>query len=108
MKKPKGKKFDQNKEPLDLIPYEALVEMGKVLALGRDKYGRANWAQGINYSRLIAATMRHLGQFNSGEDLDKESGVSHVAHAACNLMFLLWFIKHNPKLDDRWIKCVKK
>lgn len=106
--KAKGVKFDSNKVPLDLIPYEALEEIGKVLGFGKDKYGKANWANGISYSRLIAAAMRHLNQYNAGLDLDDESSLNHISHAACNLVFLLWMQKHRPDLDDRWIKDVKK
>lgn len=103
-----GIKYDQDKVPLDLIPYEALEEIGKVLAHGMKKYKRANWAGGINYSRLIAAALRHLNQFNAGQDTDNESGLSHVSHAATNLVFLIWMIQHRSDLDDRWIKSIKK
>ncbi len=72
--------------------------------MGRDKYGAANWAKGIQHSRLLGAALRHILAYNSGEDLDPESGITHVAHAACNLMFLLWMQKHKPELDDRWSK----
>ncbi len=108
MKKQGGKKFDQGKAPLDLIPYESLVEIGKVLEFGRGKYGRANWADGINYSRLIAAAPRHIGQFNDGEDLDNETKTIHAANAATNLIFLIWMFKNRPDLDDRWTKDVKR
>ncbi len=97
-----GVKFDSEKAPLDLIPYEALEEIAKVLAFGANKYGRHNWRAGIEQSRLIAAALRHLNQYNAGEDTDSESNISHVAHAACNLVFLLWMQKHKPELDNRW------
>jgi hypothetical protein len=108
MSEAKGKKYDSGKAALDLIPYEALEEIGKVLQFGKEKYGEANWANGIEYSRLIAAALRHLNQFNSGEDIDKESGVSHVAHAGCNIMFLLWMLQNRKDMDNRWIKKIKK
>ena len=103
-----GKKFDSDKIPLDLIPYEALEEIGKVLAYGAKKYDKANWAKGINYSRLIAASLRHINQYNAGIDVDEETNISHIAHAACNLVFLLWMQKHKPQLDDRWVKEIQK
>lgn len=102
-----GLKFDSDKVPLDLIPFEALEEIGKVLAHGMKKYQRSNWAKGINYSRLIAASLRHLNQYNSGLDNDEESNLCHVSHSATNLVFLLWMIKNRPDLDDRWIKTIK-
>lgn len=103
-----GVKFDQDKAPMDLLPYESLEEIAKVLNFGAKKYKRANWAQGINQSRLLSAAMRHLGQFNSGEDYDKESNTLHLANAACNLLFAIWMYKNRPDMDDRWIKGIIK
>jgi len=45
--------------------------------------------------------------FNDGEDKDPESGLSHLAHSLCCLMFLLEFEKTHPELDDRY-KVTKK
>jgi hypothetical protein len=97
-----GSKFDHEKIPLELLPYDSLQEIGKVLKFGRDKYGAYNWKEGIEYSRLIGAAMRHLGQFNDGVNNDSESLLNHAAHAACNLLFLIWMQKHKPEMDDRW------
>lgn len=103
-----GKKFDSNKVPMDLIPYESLEEIAKVLAAGEKKYGTANWANGIEMRRLLSAAMRHIGQFNSGEDLDEETQTLHVANAAANLIFAIWMMKNRPELDNRWIKTIVK
>lgn len=98
-----GIKHDSDKPKLDLIPAELLEEVGKVLSFGAKKYNRGNWCKGINYSRLIAAAMRHLNEYNKGVDIDPESNLLHVSHAATNLAFLLWMIEHRKDLDDRWI-----
>lgn len=103
-----GQKFDSEKEPLDLIPAEALFEVGKVLAAGQKKYGRANWAKGITTSRLVAASLRHIYKWLRGEDNDDETKTSHLANAATNLLFAIWMLQNRPDLDDRWIKSVKK
>lgn len=101
-----GKKFDSDKVPLDLIPSEALFEIGRVLQAGAKKYERANWTKGIEMSRLISAAMRHILQFNDGQDKDIECDTNHLANAAVNLMFGIWMYKNRPDLDDRW--AVKK
>ncbi len=106
-KTPKGVKFDAGKPRLDLVPSEALVVLGEVLAYGANKYGKANWSKGLEHSRLIAATLRHLAAYNGGEDTDTESGLSHIGHALCNLAFLAWMVKNRPELDDRWVRSVK-
>lgn len=103
-----GKKFDAGKPAHDLLPFEALDEIAKVLSFGEKKYAAGNWANGIQIRRLLSAAYRHMGQFNSGEDVDPESGISHLAHAACNLLFAIWMVKHRPNMDNRWIKDVKK
>jgi hypothetical protein len=102
-----GIKHDQSKPPMDLLPYDSLEEVAKVLGFGAKKYERANWAKGINQSRLIAAALRHIGQFNNGEDFDKESETLHLANAACNLLFAIWMYKNRPDMDDRWVKSIK-
>lgn len=100
----KGKKFDNGKSRVDLIPYEMDEEIGKVLLFGVEKYGEANWAQGIDYTKLIASAKRHLGKFQAGIDIDDESGLMHVSHAATNLAMLIWMIYNRPDLDNRWQK----
>lgn len=95
-----GKKFDGGKPRLDLLSVPAMMELAKVLEFGARKYDSWNWSKGISYSRLSAATLRHIFYWMGGEDTDPESGISHLAHAMCNLMFLLDFKDRND-LDDR-------
>ena len=95
-------KFDQDKLPLHLLSTEALNQTAAVLAFGADKYAAHNWRKGFLWSRPLAAAMRHITAFNAGEDVDPESGLSHLAHAACCIMFLLEFEKTHPELDDRY------
>lgn len=98
----KAIKHDQSKLPMHLLSTTALEEVAKVLQFGAEKYEAHNWRKGFVWSRTISAAMRHILAFNSGEDRDPESGLSHVAHAMCCLMFLLEFEKTRPELDDRY------
>jgi len=95
-------KFDGGKLPLNLLSTEALNQTAAVLQFGAQKYAEHNWRAGFAWSRPLAAAMRHLTAFNDGEDRDPESGLSHLAHAACCIMFLLEFEKTHPHLDDRY------
>lgn len=95
-------KHDQDKPRMDLLDAEALWELAKVLTFGAKKYGADNWRQGLQVSRLTAASMRHLTAIMSGENVDEETGLQHAAHLMCCAMFLIWTIKHRPDLDDRW------
>ncbi len=99
-----GTKYDEGKAPMDLIPYESLEEIARVLAFGEKKYTAGNWTKGIEMRRLLSAALRHIGQFNSGVDLDEETQTLHIANAACNLIFAIWMYKKRPDLDNRWIK----
>lgn len=100
--KQQGLKYDQDKPRMDLLDPEFLEGVAKVLSFGANKYDAHNWRLGIPLSRLLAAAYRHLGQYNSGADLDKESGLNHLYHASCCLMFASWLQIHRPAFDDRW------
>lgn len=97
-----GKKFDEGKPPLGLLSREALVQVARVLAFGAAKYDAHNWRQGIAWQRPLDAAMRHILAFNEGEDNDTETGLSHLAHAMCELMFVLEFQHTHPELDNRF------
>jgi hypothetical protein len=99
---PKGIKYDSGKPPMELLSSEALTQIAKVMGKGAEKYGAQNWRNGLEWSRVIGAALRHLTSFNNGEDLDPETGLSHLAHAGCCVMFLLEYIKTHPELDDRY------
>jgi len=101
-------KFDSGKLPVNLLSNEALLQTAAVLKFGADKYHAHNWRDGFAWSRPLAAAMRHIMAYNDGEDKDPESGLSHLAHAACCIMFLLEFEKTHPELDDRYKVDVSK
>ena len=97
-----GTKFDAGKPPMELLSTEALVQISRVLDFGKGKYSAHNWRKGMSWSRLIGAAMRHLTAYKDGEDLDPETGLSHLAHLGCCTMFLLEFIKTHLEFDDRY------
>ena len=85
-------KYDTNKAPLSLIPPEAMNQIAEVLGFGAEKYGANNWrddAHNTQWSRSYSSLLRHLNAFWSGEDIDPESGLSHLAHAATQCMILM-------------------
>lgn len=86
-----GDKFDEGKARYDLVPPEGIHGVAQVLTYGASKYGDRNWERGIEYGRLFAATMRHMWSWWRGEVFDRESGHSHLAHAATNIFMLMAF-----------------
>jgi hypothetical protein len=99
-----GIKFDQDKVRMELLPPTALSDVAEVLTYGARKYDPYNWAKGMSWLRVMGAAQRHLNAFAKGESADPETGLSHVAHAVCNLMFLLEYEHFHPELDDRYGK----
>lgn len=98
-----GLKYDSAKPPMELLDAEFLEGVANVLGFGAKKYAEHNWRRGISYGRLIGAAYRHLGAINRGEDNDPESGLPHVYHLGCCVMFLAWMMKHRFDLDDRFV-----
>ena len=86
-----GVKHDTDKLRYDLLPFGAIDKIVEVLNFGAAKYAPDNWQQLPDFERrYFAAALRHLSRYQQGEQFDKESGLSHLAHAACCLTFLLW------------------
>ena len=48
-----------------------------------------------------ASAMRHLLKWAGGEDLDDESGLSHLDHAITNLAFLVAYERRGIGSDNR-------
>lgn len=96
-----GVKFDQEKLRWELVPYDAVEEVVKVLTFGAKKYAPRNWERGMDWSRVYAALIRHMTSWFHGQDTDPETGISHLAHAGCCLMFLIAYEKRGTGNDDR-------
>ena len=99
---PTGVKHDQEKPDMSLLSPIAMVKIAEVMSYGKKKYSAHNWRGGFIWSRPAAAALRHLFAWLGGEDKDPETGLSHLAHASCCLMFLLEFETTKPELDDRF------
>lgn len=95
-------KYDKDKVPLELLAPTALTEIAKVLQFGAKKYSAHNWRKGMNWSRLLGAALRHLFAYIRGEDKDPETGLSHLAHLGCCVMFLLEYQLLGLGTDDRY------
>lgn len=87
---PPGAKHDAGKARYDLIPPAPLDLIARVLAYGAEKYSDDGWRLVPDWRRrYFSATMRHAWAWYRGEELDPESGLPHLAHAACSLLFLM-------------------
>jgi hypothetical protein len=91
----------EGKLALDQLPIKFLRGVAAVLNFGMLKYAKDNWKQGTDWSEFYGSTQRHLLAWWDGEDNDPESGLSHLAHAACNIAFLIYYQDRNVGKDDR-------
>lgn len=98
----KGIKNDTGKPSITLIPKEALWGMAQAFTYGSVKYGRHNFREGIDYSRLADAAYRHLSAYMDGETIDKESGNNHLYHALASIAMLTYMDANKPEHDDRY------
>lgn len=94
-------KDDQGKQPWHLLPWDAVDEVVKVMQYGAEKYDARNWEHGTRWSRYFSAAIRHLWKWWHGEDTDLESGLHHLAHASCCVLYLLAYTKRTIGCNDR-------
>lgn len=105
-------RYNNGKPQMHHIPPKFLIELADLMTRSADKYGRWNFANGQPYTMPYDSMMRHITSFMNGEDLDNESGKSHLLHIAANAM-IMWTtqeyrVKENPELDDRFSEYLKK
>lgn len=86
----------------DQFPVGAILKVAEVYGFGAEKYSAHNFRRGYPWSLSFSAMMRHLWAFWGGEDIDPESGMPHLAHAAWHCLCLLSFTDEHPDYDDRY------
>lgn len=106
---PGAKKFDAGKPDLSLLPLSALEAAAWGFMAGEKKYGRWNYlsGEGLSTGRLLAAALRHLLQWASGEEFDADTServghpVSHLGCLLCNIMMLIELRRRGLGEDNR-------
>mgnify|MGYP005643527869 CR=1 FL=1 len=96
-----GVKFDTGKAAYELLAPEFLEGVANVLTFGAKKYSARNWELGMSWGRCFGACMRHMWAWWGGEKLDPESGLPHLHHAACCIMFLIAYEERKVGENDR-------
>lgn len=87
----KGVKYDEGKLRWSLLPWESIEQVLRIIEFGAQKYSPGGWKTLDKFEeRYYNACMRHLIAWQQGEKTDPESGLPHLAHAGCNILFLLW------------------
>lgn len=85
-----GTKRDAGKNRLELFPFTALTMVGNVLTFGAAEYGADNWRLVKGWRRrYMGAALRHVFKYMTGEHVDPETGLHHLSHSVCCLLFVL-------------------
>ncbi|MBF1157728.1 MAG: hypothetical protein HXL81_02690 [[Eubacterium] sulci] len=97
-------KADKGKLELSLVNPELVKAVAEVRMYGTEKYGDSeNWRK-VEPKRYVDALYRHLLAYIEGNEVDEESGLSHLSHMACNISFLLdkeYLKEHKGDSHDR-------
>lgn len=96
-----GKRFNVGKLEWHLLPFDTLKGVVQVLMFGKKKYGEGNWQKGMSWITVYNSLIRHVIAWRNGEDIDIESGESHMSHVICNAIFLIWYSINGKGKDDR-------
>ena len=91
-----------SKVPFSTVPARVVGEVGLALLEGACKYGRHNYrTAGVRASVYFDASSRHLAAWWEGQDLDPDSGLSHVTKAIASLVVLRDSMLSGNWNDDR-------
>lgn len=104
LKKPTNPKdaFGIKKASLSCVSSPVLMELGIAMQEGGAKYGRHNYRViGVRGSVYYDATLRHLMSWWEGEDIDPDSGISHITKAIASLVVLRDSMMQDKFNDDR-------
>jgi hypothetical protein len=83
----KADRFNEGKPKWSLVHFGSLIPMIRVLEFGAKKYSPDNWKKGMDTKEILESMQRHLAALIDGEEVDFESGISHMGHIQCNAMF---------------------
>ncbi len=90
------------KAPMSTVSVPVMAEVGVAMLEGALKYGRHNYrVVGVRASVYYDATMRHIGSWWEGEDIDPDSRLSHVTKAIASLVVLRDAMIRGKLEDDR-------
>lgn len=93
-----GIKNDAEKPRWDLLPFETIERVVKVMTYGASKYMPDNWKE-VEWRRNFSALLRHLTAWLKGEDIDPDSGFHHLDHALTDLVFVVWKVCDEDLID---------
>ena len=90
------------KVPMSVVPTPVIMEVAVGMLEGSLRYGSHNYRKsGVRASVYYDAVNRHLGAWWEGEDIDPDSGLSHVVKAISSLVVLRDAMIRGKMIDNR-------
>jgi len=84
------------------VPITIIWELGVAMLEGARKYGRHNYrVAGVRASVYVDAAKGHIDSWWEGEDIDSDSGLSHITKAMASLAVLRDAMLNDMMTDDR-------
>ncbi len=84
------------------VPITIIWELGVAMLEGARKYGRHNYrVAGVRASVYVDAAKGHIDSWWEGEDIDEDSGLSHITKAMASLAVLRDAMLNDLVTDDR-------
>ena len=80
-------RYNEGKPQWSLVHFKSLEPMVRVLEFGALKYAPRNWQKKMDPMKILESMQRHLAALFDGEEVDSESGISHMGHIQANAMF---------------------
>lgn len=98
-------RYGDLKVPVALVPPSAIIAMGTAFKEGARKYGAYNWRdKAVESMTYINAAQRHILAYLDGEEIDPESGNTHMAHALACLAIIVDATAIGALVDNRPLK----
>lgn len=99
--------YGKGKPAISLIPGDVLAEVARVMTRAAEigKYDDFNWRRGLPWREVYDKAQRHQLAWLEREDIDPETQRNHIAHALCDLIFLMHYILNHEQykhLDNRY------
>ena len=87
--------FDTGKGRMDLLPWEALIEVSKHCEEYARKNGERSWEKGIPIHILIDSAFQHLAKYTMGMQDEL-----HLRAAAWSVLLALYMEEKYPEMQD--------
>ena len=97
-----GLRYNTGKAQIHQVPTSLINGVAKVLMYGAQKYEKGNFRKGMDWTTPYDCLQRHMMRWLDGEQLDEESNLPHLYHAAANIAMLIEYSETCKELDDRF------